>query len=110
MAQQRPLPVGKNGSPPSPSFADTRIPDRKDPPMHPVKPPAVKPFLNGPHSHAQCNQLAMLHNAVLSLGQSRNFPSHPGVSEFSHDMSWLSSDTPWVLPPCGRDSALSVRC
>ena len=58
------------------------MPYCEDLPMHPVKPPTVKPFLNGPYSHAQCDHLIPSNNAVLSLGQPRNFPSHPGCLSF----------------------------
>gem|GEM_PF-5748116 len=98
MTQQRSLPVCQDGCPSAPSLADTRISNREDLSMKRVEPPAVEPFLKSPHRHPQLGQLPPPDNAVLSLGQPRNFPSQSGVSELSHDMSWLSSDTPWVLP------------
>ena len=99
MAQQRGLSIGKDGCPSTPRLTDARIPDRENLSVHPVKTPVGNPFLNGSYSYPKCDQLAQPDNTVLSLGQPRNLPSHPGVSEFFHGMSWLRSDTPGVLPP-----------
>src|SRR6185295_19060133 len=71
--------------------------------MHGVEPTAVDPFLNGPLRYRKRGQLPSPHDPVLPVRQRRNLPSQTDVSELSHDMSWLSSDTPGFVPLVGTD-------
>ena len=98
MAQQCRFAIREDGCPATPSLADAQVSQGEDLSMQWVKPPSVDPFLNGSYRYAERDKLAPSDDSVLSLGKSCNLPSHAGVSEFSHDMSWLSSDTPPVLP------------
>src|SRR6188472_2817828 len=103
MAQQRSGSISEDGSPSAPRLCDTGMPHRKDLSVHWVKSPVLDPLLDGPCWHPMLDQLPPAHNAMLSLGQFGDLPSQSDVSELSHDMSWLSSDTPWFSPLAGTD-------
>ena len=110
MTHQRGLSIREDGSPSAPCLNSARVSDRKDLPVRGMKSPAVDPFLDGPFRYSKLDQLASAHDAMLSISQSGDLPPQPDVSEFSHDISWLSSDTPLVLPLWGDGSARGGRC